>query len=472
MRKTLFTLVCFTGFIGAVNAAPTYKLTVSNSTVESGGKVTASVTVYNTAAWNIKIISAGNTNGCNDSWSDADANGNNITKTFSTTCKATSPGIISFTVSGDISQVGGGTTNLSGTQRVTVTVPREKSTINTLKSLSVEGYDLDKEFDAETLEYSLKVPSTVEKIKISASKSDKYSTVEGDGEVTVEEGINRFEINVISETGQVRTYVLNVDVEDMNPIKVNVNGSDYTIIKKAKNLDVPEGYVETSTVIDETEVPTFYNEVTNMTLIALKDGEGNVNFFKYENGKYTKYVELKVQEVLLYPQVVDSIPYKGFNKTTIKINDNDVEVFKYKKLEKYYLMYAMNLNSGDYNYYLYDSINDTYQVFDEELFNSLNSDIEFYMYMLFGAAGLIILCLVIILCISKKKDKRKVIKEPIIDEIKGEEYNLNENIEETVVEEEPTLNEEESTDEEVVEEEENFLDETPKKKKNKKKKRK
>ena len=406
MRKTLFTLICFGGFIGAVHAAPTYKLSVSSSTVESGGKVTASVTVYNTAAWNIKIVSAGNTNGCNDSWSDADSNGNNITKTFSTTCKATSPGIISFTVSGDISQVGGGTTNLSGTQRVTVTVPREKSEVNTLKSLTVDGYDLEPEFSEDTLEYNLKLPSTVEKIKISAQKKDNYSTVEGDGEVTVEEGVNRFEINVTSETGQVRTYVLNVDVEDQNPIKVTIDGKEYTIIKKNKNLDVPEGFTETSTVIEETEVPTFYNEITDTTIIALKDDMGNVKFFKYENGNYSKYVEITVRENKISPLDIDSVPFKGFKKETKNINDNDVTVFKYQNLDKYYLIYAKDLNTGDNNYYLYDSINDTYQVFDEELFNSLNSDIEFYMYMLFGASGLIILCLVIILCITKKKNKK------------------------------------------------------------------
>ena len=79
MRKTLFTLICFGGFIGAVNAAPTYKLTVSNSTIESGGKVTASVTVYNTAAWNIKINGTGNTNGCSTSSADATSSGKNTT---------------------------------------------------------------------------------------------------------------------------------------------------------------------------------------------------------------------------------------------------------------------------------------------------------------------------------------------------------------------------------------------------------
>ena len=388
----------------------------SNSTIESGEYVTASVTVYNTASWDVKITSAGNTDGCSIHEADASSNGNNVTKTFSTRCRANTPGIISFTVSGDITQAGGGTAKLSGSQRVTVTTPREKSNVNTLSALSVEKYDIEPNFDEETLEYNLKLPNTVEKIKINATKKDKYSTVEGDGEVTVEEGMNRFEINVTSETGNVRTYVLNVDVEDLNPINVEVDGENYTIIKKNKNLDVPVGFVETSTIINDVEVPTFYNETTDVTLIALKDSEGNVKFFKYENGKYSKYVELKVQEVSISPVDVDKVPYKGFKKVTIDINGNDVNVYKYKELDKYYLLYAMDLNTGDNKYYLYDSINDTYQVFDEELFNSLNSDVEFYMYMLFGASGLIILCLVIILCISKNKNKKVTKKEKKEDE--------------------------------------------------------
>ena len=76
----------------------------------------------------------------------------------------------------------------------------------------------------------------------------------------------------------------------------------------------------------------------------------------------------------------------------------------------------MDLNTGENHYYLYDSINDTYQVFDEELFNSLNSDVEFYMYMLFGASGLIVLCLVIILCISKNKNKKDKKNKDVIEE--------------------------------------------------------
>ena len=79
-------------FIPTVFAAPSYTFTVSSSSITSDSRVTASVTVKSTASWNIKITSAGNTNGCSNSWADASSDGKNLTKTFSVTCKASSTG--------------------------------------------------------------------------------------------------------------------------------------------------------------------------------------------------------------------------------------------------------------------------------------------------------------------------------------------------------------------------------------------
>ena len=63
----------------------------------------------------------------------------------------------------------------------------------------------------------------------------------------------------------------------------------------------------------------------------------------------------------------------------------------------------MNLGTGAKDYYLYDSKEETYQVFNEELFNSLIDDANFYLYMLLGSAGVILLCLIIIIALCKKR---------------------------------------------------------------------
>ena len=83
--------------------------------------------------------------------------------------------------------------------------PREKSTNNNLKDLSVEGYSISPSFDKNTLEYTVNLESNVEKIKINATKEDGYASVSGVGEKDVQEGDNKF-----AGTGKEYTQTLSV----------------------------------------------------------------------------------------------------------------------------------------------------------------------------------------------------------------------------------------------------------------------
>ena len=64
---------------------------------------------------------------------------------------------------------------------------------NYLSSLKVEGYELSTKFDKNTLEYSLELDSTVEKINVSASVEDKTASLVGAGEKELIEGENLIE---------------------------------------------------------------------------------------------------------------------------------------------------------------------------------------------------------------------------------------------------------------------------------------
>ena len=287
--------------LGVVYAAPSYSFNVSSSQIENGSKVTASVTVKQTAAWNVKITSAGNTSGCSNQWVGDSGTGANATKTFSVSCRATSTGVISFTLSGDITSSDGTNSNISGSKRVTVVEKRPDSTVNTLKSLSVSGYDLSPEFNEDTLEYSVSVPPTTTKVSIDAIRKDNASKVEGTGEFEVNEGQNKFEIKVTAESGALRTYIVTVNVEDSNPIYVMVDNYEYSILKTSRNLEIPSLYTESTINIDGNEVPCFKNEASNITLVALKNSMGEVGFFIYDNGEYTKYIELTGDNLIIYP---------------------------------------------------------------------------------------------------------------------------------------------------------------------------
>lgn len=405
IKRVLFFVICMMFCVVAVKAAPTYSFNVSANTIDEGKSVTASVTVRSTAAWNFRITSSGNTYGCSNVWADATNDANNTTKTFTTTCKASSIGTIVFSLSGDLTSSDGSSISLSGTKSVRVKEPTPASTINSLKSLTVEGYEINPEFSSDVLEYSVEVPSDKNTVNIKADKTDSRSSVEGIGEKEVDEGSNRFEIVVTAENGDKRTYILTVNVKDKNPINVSVNNISYTIVKNSKNLNIPDGFTEEKISINGEEVPCFKNDTINITLVALKDEKGNVKFFKYSDGNYSQYINIESANLSLYIMEKESVPYKGFVKENLKLNNDEINAFKYKNLGNYYLVYGMDLSNGKEGYYLFDINNNTFQLFDEELFNSLVNENNLYLYMFVGSLAVILICIIIILSMLKKNSK-------------------------------------------------------------------
>lgn len=412
MKKISLLLICLFVFLVnviCVSAAGSASISVSKSTIENGSKVTASVTVKNTAAWNVTITSSGSTSGCTQKFVGDSGTGNNTTKTFSVTCKSTSTGIINFVMSGDITSGDGVNTKISGSKSVTVVTPREKSSNNDLKSMSVEGYEISPAFDKDVNEYSVTVPSTVEKINIVAKKADSYSSLEGTGEKTVEEGVNTFEIVVTSETGVSNTYKLTVNVEDQNPIEVVIDGIKYTVVKVAKNLEKPELFDETIIKIGEYDIPAFVNEVSNYTLIGLKDEVGNISLFIYDNGKYTKYNAFMSDKLSIIFLELDKVP-TNYKKTTVTINEQKVSGYRVSG-DNRLLVYGLNLATGKKNYYTYDKDEKTLQIFDIDNYEKNIKEVKNNQYLIYGLSiACLFLSIFMILFIIKSSKLKKLIK--------------------------------------------------------------
>lgn len=426
MKKNycLYTLALLGVGMATINAAPSYNFKVSSGTITNGNKVTASVTVSGAASWQIKILSSGNTEGCSRNWADATGDAKNTTKTFSTTCKASSTGVISFRLEGNITDEAGNTVNLGGTKTVTVKEKAPDSKINTLSSLKVDGFSLSPQFDSDVLEYSVVVPPNTTKINISATKKDATSTVSGTGEFEVTEGDNQFKVDVKAQNGDLRTYTINVSVTDENPIKVSVDNEDYTILKTSRNLEIPSLYSETTCDIDGASIPCFVNENTNITLVALKNSYGVTNFFIYENGKYTKYYELVSDNLIVMPTNND-LNIKGYVLKEITINDNKVKAYQYKKLDNdFFIFEGRNLEDNSIHTYLYNKKDNTYILFDNDLYNSLYKDYMFFLYALGGSAGIIFLSLIIIMIISSKNRKARKLALSLEEKIKHKDKEI------------------------------------------------
>ena len=266
----------------------------------------------------------------------------------------------------------------SSSKSITINVvkPREKSTNNNLKSLSVEGYTLSPEFNQDTLEYTVELEASVEKIMVNAEKADSYASLSGGGEITVSEGDNRIEIKVTSETGKEKVYVINAVVKDSNPITTTVEDKKLTVVKKASSLTKPDLFEETKIKINEMEVPAFYNEATKTTLVGLRDEKGKIELYIYDQDKnsYQKYLTLIGTEFHLIQKEAKGIP-EGYQKVTKKIDDIEYTAYQKDKSD-FLLLYGTILENGNEGWYSYDTKEKTLQRYNKDIVESITKEYQ------------------------------------------------------------------------------------------------
>lgn len=281
---------------------------------------------------------------------------------------------------------------------------------NNLKNLSVEGYELDKTFDKDTLEYNITAPTGTTTVKVLATVNDKTASISGDGEIEVTEGSNTIPIVVTAQNGDQKTYTIIVNVEDQNPINVSVDNKDYVVVKNASLLEAPITFTDTKININDYEIPGFINDNANLTLVGLKDEIGNVSLYIYDNGKYTKFNELHLDTILLIPVAFDK--ELDFIKTSVTINENKIEAYKYSEDTEFVIINAKNLEDGKVSLYLYDTVKNTAIRYDEKYVNDTNETIKNYTYIIITFAGALLFLLIIIFCLlhSLKKKQKKINK--------------------------------------------------------------
>lgn len=299
---------------------------------------------------------------------------------------------------------------------------------NNLASLGVEGFTLTPEFNANTLEYSVIVPEDTKNVNITGTVQDKKASITGVGVQQVNQGNNKFLVTVKAENGSEKTYTINVDVKDENPIEVTVGDKKYTVVKIKENLPIASLYNEYSIKINEFDIPAYKNDYTGLVLVGLKDTDGNISLFIYddENNSYKEYSELKSSQITIYPLKPEE-NVEGYKKGNVKIQDIDVEGFYLNEDSDFFVIYGVNVETGDKGFYMYDKKMQTLIKYNDELSSLLSEKIKLYTYIIIGFISLSVVMLIIIIvlvCKKGKKKKRGKDKEKVVEEkIKKDDKN-------------------------------------------------
>lgn len=277
---------------------------------------------------------------------------------------------------------------------------------NYLSSLGVEGMSLSPNFNKDTLEYTVEMEPGTTKVKLNGAVEDKTASVEGLGEKEVSEGANRFEVKVTAQNGNIRTYLVIVNVKEYNPIEVEVNGKTLKVVRKRSDLIAPQNYTETNIRIGEEEVPAYTSEITKYILVGLKDEEGNIALYRYESDTYTLYQEFSFHKVYISLLEAKEIP-KRYHKTTIQLDEKEVTVYKIKDNSKYALLYALNVETGKENWYVYNQDEHTIQIYNTEELELLEQESEKYFMIGIALGGISLVLLIILIIVICKKNKKK-----------------------------------------------------------------
>lgn len=281
---------------------------------------------------------------------------------------------------------------------------------NYLSTLKIDNYKLNPTFNKKTLNYKLNLNSDIEKINIVAKAESDKASVTGDGEISLLEGENKVEITVTSESGKEKIYTILITVKDENPIKVKINDKEYTLVKNISALEIPEGYKAVKIKIDSEEVGALYSDITKYTLVGLKDENGNIRLYIYdeENNTYAPYNEIVFNKISFLPLETNETleGYQTYNET---INKVDLECYKLSSNSDYCIIYGMNINTGEKGWYSYNKKEESIQKYNNELFNVNNEKIKnskILIYIL-SATTLIFGITTITLAIKKTKTKDK-----------------------------------------------------------------
>lgn len=305
------------------------------------------------------------------------------------------------------------TNSISLTAKTQAEIEASYSTNADLSNIVIEGYELTPTFDKNVTEYELTVPNDVEMVNIQASKADNTASVKGAGETTLSEGSNKIEIVVTAQKGNTKTYILNITRQELNPIYVTVDGKQYSVVRKADNLELPSYYSSTTIMIGDDEVPAFESEITGFTLVGLKDEEGNISLYIYNtDGSYKKYEQFTTEGVTFIVLETDEI-LKGFESVNVTINDQEVKAYKMTISDAdFVIVYGMNAKTGEKGWYQYDLREGSFQRYQTSVIISLQDDVkEYFLMVIVFAIGLgLSIIMIICLMILNSKKKRKLVK--------------------------------------------------------------
>ena len=291
-----------------------------------------------------------------------------------------------------------------------------KSGNNALSTLTVSAGTLTPAFDPAVTEYTLSLPQGTEKLTLTATPSDSNATVQGDGELTLQEGENTLPLVVTAENGDTKTYTVTAKVAQAPTLFLDYNGQRLGVVKDVSQVTPPAGFAPAEPITYSGDTLPIWTDVSGKrTLVYLMDEKTSAQgfyLFSQATGVQSPYLPILCGSVTyIYtdiPKELSSVP--GLTPATVKAFGQTLNGWTYNdaSLKDFCVLYLMD-DAGSYGYYTYDSREETLQRFSGAVFTDSGETLAvpmLYVYIAGGAALVLLILLIVFASVAGSRGRK------------------------------------------------------------------
>ena len=291
------------------------------------------------------------------------------------------------------------------------------SSNNALSSLTVSAGTLTPAFDPAITEYTLSLPSQSDRLTITANPSDSRATVQGDGDISLQDGETSLSVVVTAEDGSAKTYTITVQVAQAPTLFLDYNGQRLGVVKDVSQVTPPAGFAPAEPITYSGDTLPIWTDVSGKrTLVYLMDEKTSAQgfyLFSQTTGVQSPYLPILCGSVTyIYtdiPKELSSVP--GLTPATVKAFGQALNGWTYNdaSLKDFCVLYLMD-DAGSYGYYTYDSREETLQrfsgaVFTDDAGQSLRVPM-LYVYIAGGAALVLLILLIVFASVAGSRGRK------------------------------------------------------------------
>ena len=290
------------------------------------------------------------------------------------------------------------------------------SSNNALSSLTVSAGTLTPAFDPAITEYTLSLPSRSDRLTITANPSDSRATVQGDGEISLQDSETSLSVVVTAEDGSAKAYTITVQVAQAPTLFLDYNGQRLGVVKDVSQVTPPAGFAPAKPITYSGDTLPIWTDVSGKrTLVYLMDEKNSAQgfyLFSQATGVQSPYLPILCGSVTyIYtdiPKELSSVP--GLTLATVKAFGQTLNGWTYNdaSLKDFCVLYLMD-DAGSYGYYTYDSREETLQRFSGAVFTDSGETLAvpmLYVYIAGGAALVLLILLIVFASVASSRGRK------------------------------------------------------------------